>query len=311
MEKDSKDVKAGDKRTRDNVSSVSDNSMCEQVSVRQKKKKQKNVNKVKSDDDDTDIEIATELKSINEKLKNVITKDSKELKDLVKEIVIQLKEELFSTFIQRLDKMEGELFDNDIENNKKTKQIDDLRGELQEQKEENERLKKALKNNEYANQLHINELEQYSRRNNIRIEGIEDSEREDYIETTEKVINTLNAHIPDLNLSKIDIDISHRIGPFQRQKKRPIIVKMVSRMRRHQIMQAAKLLRKKAQPVYVNDHLTKLNAEVFASVRRKQSDIVKSTWTREGAIFYRDVNEQTHKVNTEQYRFWLDLPWPN
>ncbi|KAH3863509.1 myosin-6-like [Dreissena polymorpha] len=219
MEKDSKDVKAGDKRTRDNVSSVSDNSMCEQVSVRQKKKKQKNVNKVKSDDDDTDIEIATELKSINEKLKNVITKDSKELKDLVKEIVIQLKEELFSTFIQRLDKMEGELFDNDIENNKKTKQIDDLRGELQEQKEENERLKKALKNNEYANQLHINELEQYSRRNNIRIEGIEDSERENYIETTEKVINTLNAHIPDLNLSKIDIDISHRIGPFQRQKK--------------------------------------------------------------------------------------------
>ncbi|KAH3778976.1 hypothetical protein DPMN_180455 [Dreissena polymorpha] len=86
---------------------------------------------------------------------------------------------------------------------------------------------------------------------------------------------------------------------------------MVSRMRRHQIIQAAKLLRKKAQPVYVNDHLTNLNAEVFASVRRKQSDIVKSTWTREGAIFYRDVNEQTNKVNTDQYRFWLDLPWPN
>ncbi|KAH3709564.1 hypothetical protein DPMN_069028 [Dreissena polymorpha] len=99
MEKDSKDVKAGDKRTRDNVSSVSDNSMCEQVSVRQKKKKQKNVKQVQSDDDDKHIEIATELKSINEKLKNVITKDSKELKDLVKEIVIQLKEELLSTFI--------------------------------------------------------------------------------------------------------------------------------------------------------------------------------------------------------------------
>ncbi|KAH3879958.1 hypothetical protein DPMN_003869 [Dreissena polymorpha] len=48
MEKDSKDVKAGDKRTSDNVSSVIDNSMCEQVSVRQKKKKQKNLIKLKA-----------------------------------------------------------------------------------------------------------------------------------------------------------------------------------------------------------------------------------------------------------------------
>ncbi|KAH3831684.1 hypothetical protein DPMN_104954 [Dreissena polymorpha] len=116
--KDVKDVKAGDKRTRDNVSSVSDNSMCEQVNVKQKKKKQKNVQNVQSDADDTDIDIATELKSINEKLRNVITKDNKELKDLVKEIVIQLMEELLSTFIQRLDKMEGELFDKEIENTK-------------------------------------------------------------------------------------------------------------------------------------------------------------------------------------------------
>ncbi|KAH3725037.1 hypothetical protein DPMN_050866 [Dreissena polymorpha] len=167
-----------------------------------------------------------------------------------------------------------------------------------------------MKSNESANQLHFHEMEQYSRRNNTRIEGIEDSETEHYTETSEKLIQTLNAHIPDLNLTKSDIDISHRLGPFQPQKERPIIVKMVSRMRRNQIMQAAKILRTKPKPVYVNDHLTRTNAEVFACVRKKQSDIVKLSWTREGTIFYRDINDQTHKVNAEQYRFWLDLPWP-
>ncbi|KAH3750683.1 hypothetical protein DPMN_185213 [Dreissena polymorpha] len=156
MHKDRKDVKAGDKRTRDNVSSVSDNSMCEQVSVKQKKKKQKDVKT---------------NQSINDKLKNFITKDSKELKDLVKELVIQLKEELLSTFIKRLYKKEGEPFDKEIENTKRTKQLDDILEDLKKQKEENERLKKAMKNNEYANQLYKNEIEQYSRRNNMRIEG--------------------------------------------------------------------------------------------------------------------------------------------
>ncbi|KAH3898068.1 hypothetical protein DPMN_022265 [Dreissena polymorpha] len=167
-----------------------------------------------------------------------------------------------------------------------------------------------MKSIESANEPYFNELEQYSRRNNIRIESIEDSEQENYTETSETLIEALNSHIPDLNLAKSDIDISHRLGPFQPQKERPIIIKLVSRMRRNQIMKAAKILRSKPKPVYVNDHLMKTHAEVFACVRKKQSDIVKSSSTREGTIVYRDINDQTHKVNAEQYRFWLDLPWP-
>ncbi|KAH3735520.1 hypothetical protein DPMN_042054 [Dreissena polymorpha] len=69
MELGKNEVKAGDERTRDNVSSVSDNSMCEQSSVTQKKKKQKNVQNVQRNqsetrsnvDDDTDIVIAATI----------------------------------------------------------------------------------------------------------------------------------------------------------------------------------------------------------------------------------------------------------
>ncbi|KAH3775551.1 hypothetical protein DPMN_176956 [Dreissena polymorpha] len=97
MQQDKQDVKAGDKRPRDNissVSSVSDTSLCEKTAVKQRKKKQKNVQSDSSNDSndtDTDMVIAKELKSINEQLSNVLTKDSNHLKDLIKEFVIQLK----------------------------------------------------------------------------------------------------------------------------------------------------------------------------------------------------------------------------
>ncbi|KAH3719232.1 hypothetical protein DPMN_062064 [Dreissena polymorpha] len=86
MQQDKQDVKAGDKRPRDNissVSSVSDASLCEKAGVKQKKKKQKNVQSDTSNDSndtDTDMVIAKELKSINGKLSNVHTKDSNDLK---------------------------------------------------------------------------------------------------------------------------------------------------------------------------------------------------------------------------------------
>ncbi|KAH3738775.1 hypothetical protein DPMN_045418 [Dreissena polymorpha] len=60
MQQDKQDVKAGDKRTRDNissVSSVSDTSLCEKAGVKQKKMKQKNMQSDTSNDTDTDMVI--------------------------------------------------------------------------------------------------------------------------------------------------------------------------------------------------------------------------------------------------------------
>lgn len=89
-----------------------------------------------------DIDIATELKSINMKLNNVLTKDSAELKDLIKSIVMQLKEEILGSVIIRLEKIESDLFDKETEKTKMAKQIDTIKKELDEQKNETETLKK-------------------------------------------------------------------------------------------------------------------------------------------------------------------------
>ncbi|KAH3827511.1 hypothetical protein DPMN_129447 [Dreissena polymorpha] len=176
---------------------------------------------------------------------------------------------MLGSLVIRIEKVESELFDKELENGKLAKEIETLGKSLNEQKNENERLQKQIKTQSENNEIKMNELEQYTRRSNIIIEGISDKENENINETAEKVINALNKNIPDLNLTKNDIDITHRICIFTKEKDRPIVLKMVSRMKRSCIMQQAKHLRKLNSPIYVNDHLTKFNAHVFACVRKK------------------------------------------
>ncbi|KAH3827746.1 hypothetical protein DPMN_129688 [Dreissena polymorpha] len=273
MDKDNSTIKGGDKRTRSVISSVSDadTSVSEKKNIKQKKKKQKNQQSDTQDDsqDEQEINIASEIHSINQKLNNMLTKDSSNLKELIKDVVLQLKEEMLGSLVIRIEKVESELFDKELENGKLAKEIETLGKSLNEQKNENERLQKQIKTQSENNEIKMNDLEQYSRSSNIKIEGISDKENENINETAEKVINALNKNIPDLNLTKNDIDITHRIGIFSKEKDRSIVLKMVSRMKRSCIMQKAKHLRKLNSPIYVNDHLTKFNAHVFACVRKK------------------------------------------
>ncbi|KAH3883441.1 hypothetical protein DPMN_007396 [Dreissena polymorpha] len=314
MDKENSTIKAGDKRTRSVISSISDadTSVSEQKNIKQKKKKQKNKKSDTQDDsqDEQEINIASELHSINQKLSNMLTKDSSDLKELIKDVVLQLKEEMLGSLVLRIEKVESELFEKELENGKLAKEIEKLGKTINEQKNENERLQKQIKTQGETNETKMNELEQYSRRSNIKLEGIPDKENKTINETAEKVIQTLTKNIPDLNLTTNDIDITHRIGIFKKNNDRPIVLKMVSRMQRSYIMRHAKHLRKQSAPIYVHDHLTKLNAHVFACVRKKQTDIVTSAWSRDGVIYYRDVNEHIHKVSPEQFHYWLDLPWP-
>ncbi|KAH3893307.1 hypothetical protein DPMN_017454 [Dreissena polymorpha] len=144
-----------------------------------------------------------------------------------------------------------------------------MKCKLNEQKDENEHLRKQLKQQESSCEMKINEMEQYSRQSNIKIDGIPDNDKETANETTAKVLDTLNRNIPDLHLSEHDIDITHRIGNFDNRKPRPIVLKLISRIKRSKIMQSAKILRRQKTPLYINDHLTKLYNHILACVRKK------------------------------------------
>ncbi|KAH3846698.1 hypothetical protein DPMN_089000 [Dreissena polymorpha] len=128
-----------------------------------------------AENENNEIDIVIELKNINMKLNNVLTKDSTELQDIIKNIIVQLKEEMLGSVITRIEKIESDLFEKE-ENIRMTKQIDKIKKELDKQKNQTEVLRKQLKLKETSNELKLNEIEQHSRRSNIKIEGIPDSE---------------------------------------------------------------------------------------------------------------------------------------
>ncbi|KAH3724207.1 hypothetical protein DPMN_050021 [Dreissena polymorpha] len=164
-----KDPKAGDKRNREigSLSSVSEADSSLNITPKQKKQKQK-----PDQNEQNDNTIMSELKEINKKLSNVLTKDSFELRDLVKGIVNQLKEELLGSITLRVEHLEGELFEKTEEDIKLSKEIEEVKTQLKNREDENEKLRKSIKTQEKANEYKFNDIEQYSKRSNIKIEGI-------------------------------------------------------------------------------------------------------------------------------------------
>ena len=70
----------------------------------------------------------------------------------------------------------------------------------------------------------LNDLEQYTRRNSIRIFGIREQSNED---TDQIVVDLANEKL-GFQLTKRDIDHSHRVQQKDPRKPKPIIVKLCS-----------------------------------------------------------------------------------
>lgn len=75
-------------------------------------------------------------------------------------------------------------------------------------------------------------------------------------------------------------------------------------------MKRAKLL--KGTGIYINEDLTKTNAEVLAALRLKEPELVEKAWSRDGKLFVRyRGHERNEIVSSDKYRLWLAKPWPN
>ena len=178
-------------------------------------------------------EISRQLTEINKKLANVMTKDDGSLRNLIKEVFQQMKDEFLDSAYKRIEILEGRLFERDEESDKMKKKVNDLdktvndlkktadglkkqvtdkQVELNEQKEENKKLTEKLETLTVNSEAKMNDLEQYTRKNSVRISGISETGNETAEQSIEIVVDKLNSKIEDLNLQKDDIDIAHRVG---------------------------------------------------------------------------------------------------
>ena len=125
----------------------------------------------------------------------------------------------------RIEILEGDLHDYKDQNEKLKKRIETLEDKLKKvsenvhsQTQATEKLQSTIRDTDKAFYGRANEIEQYSRRNNIRIWGIpEGEEAEDANDTTDTVVSKLN-ELMGVNRRRYDIYISHRIGEKKERK---------------------------------------------------------------------------------------------
>ena len=295
------------KKPKKKKSKANSDQMPKELEQDQSEEKDKGVNIREQKDR---AEINRQLSDINKKLSNVITRDDGFLRGLIREIFQQMKDEFLNSVTHRIELLEGTIFEKNQENDNLKKEINNLNKDLENQKAENEKLVDQIKKVNDTAEDRINELEQYGRQNNLRINGIpEDEDVDETAErTTRKVAETLNRAIVDLNLARYDFDIAHRLGQKRPGSCRPIIVKFQSRMKRDVILRNRKLF--KGSDIYINEDLTRLNQLVLSCVRKKMPDEVDKVWTRNGRISYKNKAKHVHDVKFSDYQDWIDLEWP-
>jgi len=86
-------------------------------------------------DPETKTDINSGLKEINEKLSCVML-SNEILKNLIPEIVRNVREEITKIFEDKLDKLESRIFEVEIENDKLKKEIEDNKRESAKKKDE-------------------------------------------------------------------------------------------------------------------------------------------------------------------------------
>ena len=145
----------------------------------------------------------------------------------------------------------------------------------------------------------MDRLEQYSRKENIRVHGIPEVPGEN----TSRILVELARDI-GVEMSETDISVSHRLpgkarpngNPGNPPRPRVIIAKFVRRDTKNTIMRNKKKLKElqnTRKEVYIEDDLTPLRSRLIREIKKDTS--VKTCWSIDGRIVC-IVNERGQEV---------------
>jgi hypothetical protein len=147
-------------------------------------------------------------------------------------------------------------------------------------------------------ELKYDRLEQYGRRNSIRIRGIQEPDNTNTEITDAEVIKlATQLQVP---ITQSDINRSHRVGIKRDQQSRDILVKFVSHNVKVQFMMSRMKL--KGSGIYINEALTRTRAQLFSQTRAlKRQKKIQDTWTKTGAIFVKLLDGDIKKVVSDEH----------
>lgn len=134
-------------------------------------------------------------------------------------------------------------------------------------------------------------MEQFSRKNNIRIFGINETNKEN---TNELVINLIQNKL-NITIDPGEIDMCYRVGTNTEEKVRPILVKFKSNEVRNEIFYKKKTL--KGTRITIREDLTKNRVKLVKIAVEKFG--AKNVWTNGGKIIIHHANKKNIIRNIE------------
>ena len=148
------------------------------------------------------------------------------------------------------------------------------------------------------------DLEQYSRRNTVRLRCVAEALNEN----TDSVVKELAARKLSVDISDSDVVRSHRVGrrAEDRSTPRDIIVRFTTHNTKTSVMRSARKL--KGTHVFINEDLTKTRATIAWEARTlKRERKISDTWTRDGVIFVKKGDTGIQSFTTQRaWKAFLD-----
>ena len=147
----------------------------------------------------------------------------------------------------------------------------------------------ALKRDVRQLESQMESLEQYSRRNSIRISGVAEDDSEDATQKTMSVFEGMALSHPVL---PTDIDRLHRVGK-RGPHPRPILVKFATYAARQRVMKARRSLNNTS--FYLNEDVTRQRSQLLYQFRQlKAQRKINKVWTHDGTIIVQDSVNKIH-----------------
>ena len=212
-------------------------------------------------------------------------------------VVKKLSSIITAQVVEIVKQMSAEMRATFEESNNEIKSL--IQKHSQEIKEKNEEIKQ-LKNRIQLLENSSDELEQYSRRNSVRIFGL--PEHETSVEEPMKVVlelfnENMKMEQSECQVMPTDIDRVHRVGPKHSGKSRPMLVKFTHYGARMKVFQA----KRKNKPtttgtmsttpsqIFINEDLTKTRVNLLYQARKaKKEKRIKDCWTFDGTVLIKD-----------------------
>ena len=166
-----------------------------------------------------------------------------------------------------------------------------LKAELSKKDGEIDALKRRVDTLESQN----DSLEQYTRRNSLRVTGLQEDPNENILDRTLHMFNSTMQVEPPITTN--DIDRVHRVGKRSSSKTRSIIIKFTSYRARQVALKKRKAFQIAVPNAYINEDLTvKRSTMMYKARMMKRQGYIKDCWTHDGTMIIKDNNDETHSA---------------